>query len=66
MMAASACSQPGPPVISVYMNHEKRYSFVEFRCDGGGEMRRSGGHEEGDGVILVYTNYVKCYAFVIS
>ena len=33
MTAANACSQPGTPVISVYLNHEKRYAFVEFRYE---------------------------------
>jgi len=32
MTAAGACIQPGPPVISCFMNADKRYAFVEFRC----------------------------------
>jgi hypothetical protein len=31
MLAAQAVSQPGAPVISCYMNHDKRFAFVEFR-----------------------------------
>lgn len=31
MMAAGATTQPGPPVMSCYMNQEKRFAFIEFR-----------------------------------
>ncbi|EFJ40221.1 hypothetical protein VOLCADRAFT_121741 [Volvox carteri f. nagariensis] len=31
MMAAGATTQPGGPVISCYMNNEKRFAFLEFR-----------------------------------
>jgi len=31
MLAAGGCIQPGPPVISCFMNADKRYAFIEFR-----------------------------------
>jgi hypothetical protein len=31
LMAAGGCSHPGPPVMGVYINADKRYGFVELR-----------------------------------
>lgn len=30
-MAVGGCSYPGPPVLSSYLNHDKRFGFIELR-----------------------------------
>lgn len=32
MMAAGATTQQGGPVLSCYLNNDKRFAFLEFRC----------------------------------
>lgn len=31
MMASGATTQPGPPVMSCFMNNDKRFAFLEMR-----------------------------------